>query len=112
MNYPYNFNFVPPTLSQNLIKVTGIEGAKAYQMSPNSVTALFDDKENIMYIKQTDGAGFPTIKTFTFTECETETETKPAEISEIRAEIDALREDMNKLKAEIKKPSKKEKTEE
>lgn len=54
--------------SSSLIRVTGIEGAKAYQMNPNSTTALFDSNEDFMYIKSTDGAGFPTIRTFSFTE--------------------------------------------
>lgn len=49
-----------------LIRVTGLEGARAYQMAPNSTVALFDGGEDIMYIKSTDGAGFPTIKVFRF----------------------------------------------
>lgn len=49
-----------------LIRVTGIDGAKAYQMPPNSVVPLFDADNDIMYVKSTDGAGFPTIRTFTF----------------------------------------------
>lgn len=53
---------------QSLTRVTGIEGARAYQMYPNSVTALFDANEDIMYIKSTDGAGFPTIRMFSFKE--------------------------------------------
>jgi hypothetical protein len=53
--------------SLNLIRVTGIDGAKAYQMPPNSVVPLFDAENDIMYVKSTDGAGFPTIKTFAFT---------------------------------------------
>lgn len=52
----------------SLIRVTGIEGAKAYQMNPNSTVALFDSNDDFMYIKSTDGAGFPTIRTFSFTE--------------------------------------------
>lgn len=45
------------------VYVTGIEGAKAYQMPPNSEMPLFDStSENTMFIKTTDGAGFPTIK--------------------------------------------------
>ena len=52
----------------NLIRVTGIDGAKAYQMPANSTVALFDNNEDLMYIKMTDGAGFPTIRTFKFTE--------------------------------------------
>ena len=52
--------------TSNLIRVTGIDGAKAYQMPPNSTVALFDSNEDVMYIKSTDGAGFPTIRTFGF----------------------------------------------
>lgn len=51
-----------------LTRVTGMEGAKAYQMPPNSVVALFDDASDIFYVKSTDGAGFPTIRTFEFYE--------------------------------------------
>ena len=43
---------------QNLIRVNGIEGARAYNMPPNSTVALFDGNEDIMYIKTTDGAGY------------------------------------------------------
>lgn len=49
-----------------LIRVTGMDGAKAYQMPPNSVVPLFDADTDIMYVKSTDGAGFPTIRTFAF----------------------------------------------
>ena len=56
-----------------LTRVTGIDGAKAFQMPPNSVAALFDGGEDIFYIKSTDGAGFPTIKAFSFTPIEART---------------------------------------
>lgn len=49
-----------------LIRVTGMDGAKAYQMPPNSVVPLFDADDDIMYVKTTDGAGFPTIRAFSF----------------------------------------------
>lgn len=51
-----------------LTRVTGMDGAKAYQMPPNSVVALFDDASDIFYVKSTDGAGFPTIRVFDFFE--------------------------------------------
>lgn len=51
-----------------LVRVNGIDGARAFQMPPNSTAALFDSGNDIMYIKQTDGAGFPNIRVFTFTE--------------------------------------------
>ena len=78
INNPYISPFNNPNIignqnnepTSNLIRVTGIEGAKAYQMQPNSTVALFDSNEDIMYIKSTDGAGFPTIRTFGFASIE------------------------------------------
>ena len=55
---------------QQLIRVTGMEGAKAYQMGPNSCVPLFDSDNDIMYIKSTDGAGFPTVRAFSFSPME------------------------------------------
>ena len=44
------------------VYVKGLEGAKAYQMPPNSEMPLFDStNDGVMFIKTTDGAGFPTI---------------------------------------------------
>lgn len=35
-------------------------------MGPNSCVPLFDSDNDIMYIKSTDGAGFPTVRAFSF----------------------------------------------
>lgn len=78
-----------------LTRVTGIEGAKAYQMSPNSTVALFDNNEDLMYIKTTDGAGFPTIRTFGFSEITTNTIQTPASNDYV------TRDEFNKLKEEL-----------
>ena len=59
--------------TQNLIRVNGIDGAKAYQMPANSTVALFDSNEDIMYVKTTDGAGFPSVRSFKFVEMTQET---------------------------------------
>ena len=68
-NQPMNNQpYVPQESPQSLIRVNGIDGAKAYQMPANSTVALFDTNEDIMYVKSTDGAGFPSIRTFSFTE--------------------------------------------
>lgn len=70
--YPYNaFNGANNgfnTQGQTLIRVNGLDGAKAYQMMPNSTVALFDSSNDIFYIKISDGAGFPTIRQFRFEE--------------------------------------------
>lgn len=68
--YMNTYNAVQNQMVNNLIRVTGMDGAKAYQMQPNSTVALFDSNEDIMYIKSTDGAGFPTIRTFGFSPIE------------------------------------------
>ena len=59
--------------AQNLVRVNGVDGAKAYQMPANSTVALFDANEDIMYIKTTDGAGSPAIRLFRFEELKQET---------------------------------------
>lgn len=67
-NQYYNQQNYQQEQAQNLIRVNGIDGAKTYQMPANSTVALFDSNEDIMYIKTTDGAGFPSIRTFNFVE--------------------------------------------
>ena len=54
----------PPQQRDGLIRVTGMDGARAYQMPPNSAVALFDGGQDVFYVKTTDGAGFPTIRTY------------------------------------------------
>lgn len=58
-----------PMAAPGLIKVNGRPGAEAYQLqAPNSMVALFDANEDLFYIKSTDGAGYPSIKTYRFTD--------------------------------------------
>ena len=56
----------PPQPRDGLIRVTGMDGARAYQMPPNSAVALFDGGQDVFYVKTTDGAGFPTIRAYSF----------------------------------------------
>ena len=78
-NYiPYNTLYNAPQGGNNqLIRVTGLDGAKAYQMAANSTVALFDSNEDIMYVKTTDGAGFGTIRAFSFSEIDLSATAKP-----------------------------------
>ena len=72
--YP-NLDYRTPLFSSNnqLLKVNGIEGARAYPTYPNSVIALFDANEDYMYIKTTDSGNYPTIDTYKFTKILPET---------------------------------------
>ena len=64
---PSQFQYTPSTQPQQqpvhgFVYVTGIDGARAYPLPPNSDMPLFDSKEDVLYVKTTDGAGFPTVK--------------------------------------------------
>ena len=70
--YPqYGQQSQPPMQTQTgLNRVTGIEGARAFQVPPNSVVPLFDDTQDVFYIKTTDSGGFPTLKGYRFSPIE------------------------------------------
>ena len=64
MNQPYYGQMQRP---MEIIRVNGIEGARAYPMPPNSTVPAFDSNRDIMYIISTDSACFPSIRKFSFT---------------------------------------------
>lgn len=91
---PYYQPMVPvpqPQTQDGLIRVTGVDGAKAYPVVPNSVVPLFDADRDVMYIKSADAGGFPTIRAFTFAPMQ---EAAPTPVADYvtRAEFDELKE--------------------
>ena len=57
------------TPTNNLIWVQGIEGAKAWQLAPNSMAILLDSEaEGKMYIKVSDNIGMSSLRVFNYTE--------------------------------------------
>lgn len=94
--YGYNYQTQNGIQQSSLTRVTGLEGAKAYQMAANSVAALFDASEDVMYIKSTDGAGFPTIRVFEFFERKEAPAAVPAEEYVSRKEFDELKTEVQK----------------
>ena len=80
-----------------LVSVTGIEGAKAYRLPPNSSMPLFDQNNDILYLKTTDSAGYPTIRSFSFKAVEqADQKSQPADYV-TRSEFDALVHDVKVL---------------
>lgn len=61
MNQPYT---QPKT---EIIKVNGKNGAEAFQMPANSQALLLDETAPIVWLVQTDGAGYKTISAFDLT---------------------------------------------
>lgn len=87
-----------------LIRVTGMDGAKAYQLPPNSAVALFDGGQDVFYVKTTDGAGFPTIKAYAFAPMQ-EAAPQPAPEYVTRQEFDQLKEAILGGKQSVQQPS-------
>lgn len=82
-----------------LVSVTGIDGAKAYQLPPNSSMPLFDANDDVLYVKTTDAAGYPTVKTFRFEPAE---EPDPVQAQAVTQEqFDELAERVNALALSI-----------
>ena len=81
----------PPQPRDGLIRVTGMDGARAYQMPPNSAVALFDGGQDVFYVKTTDGAGFPTIRAYSFQPME-QAQAMGANEYVTRSEFDQLKE--------------------
>ena len=62
-NYQYPYN------PQGITWVQGIEGAKAFQLMPNTNTMLMDsENDGIFYIKICDSVGMCTLRTFKYEE--------------------------------------------
>lgn len=101
MYMPYNYGYQPGQVNygyqaqpiaqpvNGLVSVTGIDGAKAYQLPPNSKMPLFDEKDDVLYLKTTDAAGYPTVKTFKFEPIE-QTQGYPAQDYVTRDEYNEL----------------------
>lgn len=64
---PYQSQIQPQLQQQQVTKVNGENGAKAYNMAPNSSALLLDECGTIVWLKVTDGAGFPTITPYDVT---------------------------------------------
>lgn len=101
---PTSWSYQPMSAQpiNGLVSVTGMEGAKAYQLPPNSSMPLFDGNEDVLYVKTTDAAGYPTIKTFRFEPMEP-IEANIVEAEYVpRSEFDELVEQVRKL---VEKPT-------
>ena len=73
--------YYAPT-NNGIIWVQGIEGAKAYQLVPNSNVQLMDsENDGVFYIKVSDNVGMCTLRTFKYTEVTNEPHTHDVDLS-------------------------------
>lgn len=91
-NYtPYN---TMPTqyTKQEIIKVHGEDGAKAFQLAPNSSVLLLDDNSPIVWLKVTDGGGYATLTPYSITPFKKDPD---VDVRTLEQRIQALEEKMN-----------------
>lgn len=51
-------------VKQEVVRVNGKNGAQAYLLQPNSSILLLDETAPIVWLKMTDGAGYPTLTAY------------------------------------------------
>ena len=96
--------------TQAMIWVSGEAGAKAYLVAPNQSVVLWDSEDQVIYLKSADASGMPSMKTLDYTIRDAHTvgeildvgafATKE-DISLIKEEIEALREDFKPKKTKV-----------
>lgn len=69
-NNPYMPQGTPPLTAQmktEVVRVNGRNGADAYQLPPNSSILLLDTSAPVVWLKTTDGAGYPSVQPYSIT---------------------------------------------
>ena len=62
-NNPYQ-NYQQSLNHQQIVKVNGRNGADTFQMAPNSSAMLLDESAPLVWLAQTDGAGYKTLTAY------------------------------------------------
>lgn len=63
-NYPYMPQAATYQPRQEVIRVNGRNGAESLQLQPNSSVLALDENEPIVWLAQSDGAGYKTVTAY------------------------------------------------
>lgn len=86
-----------PQIQQNILKVNGANGANAIQLRPNSSVLAIDNTQPVVWLAQTDGAGYKTVTPYAITPVQDVRETK---IQQMETEIAELKQIVEEIKNE------------
>lgn len=89
--------------TNNIMWVQGVEGAKAYQLAPNTNAMLMDsENDGIFYIKTSDNIGMCNLRVFKYEEIKGTPTTPQIDTSQFvtRAELNELLEKMKGVEDE------------
>lgn len=93
-NQPVTYPNPVPRRSE-IIHVNGENGARAFQMMPNSQALLLDDTAPIVWLAQTDGAGYKTVTPYSIAPYQPEPE---IDLKDIDARLRRIEEAMSNAK--------------
>lgn len=82
-------------------QVSGENGAKAYQMPPNSSILLLDSTDNVIWCKTTDAGGFATLTGYKITPIENKAAAPDMTEYVTRKDFDELRYRFDKLMEDL-----------
>lgn len=93
-----------PQQNNSIIWVQGEAGAKSYLVAPNSTVTLWDTESETIYIKSADASGMPNMKVLDYKIRGNAVESANIPMQNgfaTKDDLNALREDLNALKAKI-----------
>ena len=88
-NYQPYQSYIPQQRCE-VVKVNGRNGAEMYQMAPNSSILLLDETAPIVWLKTTDGAGYPTITPYSITPYQPEPEISAKSLDERISKLEEI----------------------
>ena len=97
-----------PQQTNGIIWVQGEAGAKSYLVAPNSTVTLWDTESEVIYVKSADASGMPSMKVLDYKiRGASEPQNVPMQNGfATKDDLDALRADVNALKAKIEEEKK------
>ena len=97
---PYSQQATPP--QPNIIWISGGEKeASMYPVAPNNAVTLWSTSEPVVYLKQADASGKPTMKTYDLVE-RVETSSVAHSASDVKMDVYATKDDLGRVSAEVK----------
>ncbi len=82
---------------QNVVRVSGYEGAKNYAMGPNSSVFLLDESGILIWCVTTDGAGYKTIHPYDISPHQEPPKPEESQLTDILNKLNNLEARMNEL---------------
>ena len=103
--------------NNGIIWVQGEAGAKSYLVAPNTTVQLWDSETQRIFLKSADASGMPSMKILEYTICNQAPQNAPLKAPSAdpiansdyatKAEFAALQDEINVLKEDLKKLTKK-----